>query len=448
LIEERPVALSNQEIKKARLRLGFPEEVPVNPAGPPRGPKSGFNLSATRADKWENCEYEYKFRNIEKRSDPPTPAMRRGRGVHGTAEVLGRSTLLCERSGPVSKKELLAAFDIEAAKNHLRAGERREAIDILEGVRAHLNFDKTISVEEHFELDLGDNVFCVGVFDRVDYHPRQVSKNGGRDVYECIDYKSGIYVPTLAENISDLQVGLYLVALKTALDATGTDADVKASFWYMPKNRFVEVYWTHDIQEATLSRLREISKEIQYAEANDKYKAAPGSKCVNCSFTAVCPAYAEMVKVGGSPVAKVDEGDEVLLRERKRCKELADVFEEQRKACDEVIKRRLVDRPNLIAGGLKAKLISKTQYDDPDLVSSIQVIADEIQPTRPQWDRGPIEEEIRESIIGLDKKRLNAYLSNLDTEVKKRIEERLDELRTPYDGFSYITVQEVPKVHF
>lgn len=421
-------------LAERRAALGFSAAVPGRGSGPPRGPSDALlNLSANRAAKWEECPHAYEKEYVQGRSRiaGPVPApLRKGAAGHRALEVLARRRLLGEMpaSEPVSKAELETELRNAASSYRLSTVEYRELLRAVGSARSRLDFSRTLAVEEPFELNLSEGVYAVGKFDRLDEVEQPATRwRAGGTWLQVVDYKTGDDVMTVDEATADLQVGLYLAALH---EATG-QRNITFRLWYLAHNRDVWVDWSRDLHDLTLRRLDRIAQEMRTATT---FPGNVGAHCSTCPFRSECTYYASAIRGEATPLTDAARGDEELLKERRRCSNLAKLFDAQRKECDEVIRAQLVDRPLIVGAGLRAKLVTRTQYRDPPLDALVRTLSEQT---------GAEPEAIRAAVTGVDRRALKDYLEGLDGDVRKRVDEALDGLYEPYDASTYVDVRSI-----
>lgn len=360
-----------------------------------------------------------------------------GKAVHRVLEEVGTGVLVGRDFAPADWRE---CFDDSAAIFRLDVDEYEQGWKVLAGVVANDRFQahlrRAIAVEEPFDLDV-DGRQIVGIFDRVDYDP-------ATETWYVVDYKSGEYIPTRAEVRNDLQFGLYLAKLRRQL---GPDAKIMAVAWFLARDVRMEIEWDAEVEAATLARIRGFLRATEgHVWPEDEWRAAArtSAECLRCESKGRCPAYAREL-AAKAVTAQIDAAsDEELLKERLRAATLAKFFEDHKSACDVAIKARLWDRPEIRAGGVRARWVSRQRKRLPDLgtvareAGATLAALGAVNPDLPTL--------IFDEVAGLDERALDRWVSKLKPDEQVAVWRRLEELTEVFDCSQYVDVRATKEV--
>jgi DNA helicase-2/ATP-dependent DNA helicase PcrA len=212
------------EVRKAGRHV-FIERViagqPQMPAAPPpNGHFIDVQLSYSAIAAYRDCPRQYRYRYVERLPAPQSAEAVNGVILH---EVLRRAGELRKQGEVVTSRRLRAIHDAVWTATSFPDARRapafkRNGAQELEAYRARGGFDAVPAYVEHaFDVAVQSNGLgwkLRGVIDRVD---------PAGDGWKIIDFKSGRPV---TRRKRDLQVALYAVAAKSALDLNNVELEV------------------------------------------------------------------------------------------------------------------------------------------------------------------------------------------------------------------------------
>jgi putative RecB family exonuclease len=261
-------------------------------------------LSPSRVSAFCDCALAYRFANLDRLPEPPSPAATKGTLVHAALEDL--FALPAE-----ARTAEAAAACLDAALLRPDVAEELDAIDdtdeLVAGARAALDGylameDPTtvhaVGLELRLRAEIG-GVQVTGIIDRLDLLP-----DGGLVV---VDYKSGRPPSERFEQGKLLGVDTYALLCERVLGVRPVAVRLlyvahAVSITCVPSDRssrFIE------------QKVGAVWQTIQRANARDAFGPKPGKLCDWCAFKPYCPAW------GGDPEEARRYGEE-LRRARAR----------------------------------------------------------------------------------------------------------------------------------
>lgn len=254
-------------------------------------------LSPSRAADFKQCPLLYRFRAIDRLSEPPSTAQLRGSVVHAALEQL--YGLPAAQRIPDTARAL-----VDPAWEQLIAGEPalaavfepEQRAQLLDEARALLSgyyrledptrFDPQ-SCEQRVEVELADGTLLRGFIDRIDVAPTGELR--------VVDYKTGKAPPearALAEFKALFQMKFYAVALLRSREVLPT----RLRLIYLADGQLLDYSPDRDELLRFEKTLMAIWRAIQSAGASGDFRPSPSRLCEWCPHQMHCPAY------GGTPL--------------------------------------------------------------------------------------------------------------------------------------------------
>lgn len=414
----------------ARARAGLP----VAPASVAERKELGAEVSTSRMRLEGECPRAYGFRYHQKLPGRETPRMAKGTLLHGVLERAGRHAMATGEFETPTPGQLKAWLEEQASLTSTSARTLREALATLKDVAPLLDFRTAVALEEAWTLDLEldpalhPRALATGVFDRLD------EDDGGWDGYTVYDYKTGLWVPTDAEIVDDEQVLLYLAAARRLLPA---ERPVRAVFWYLVRGVRHVVEWSPERDEQALSAARAWVVRVR---ATTTWPAYVGPACVECPYTGRCAPYQASLKQEHTPITVASEGHEELLETYHRSARLVKLHEADKKAVGQVLLQLCEASGGSILGrGLRAHLVTQTRTRLPELDHACQVIEQAFLDAH--ISPAPDAATIREAVVGLDARRLDAYLEGFRADVRDGVRDALKAVGDQYVAATYVDVR-------
>jgi putative RecB family exonuclease len=245
-------------------------------------------LSPSRVAAYTDCALAYRFANLDRLPEPPSPSAAKGTLVHAALE---RLFLL----DPAERTPAAAATCLDAAAAELAVDPELDGLDIDDDfvAAAHRMLDgyfrmedprtvHAIGLELKLRAEIG-GVLVTGIIDRLDLLP-----DGGLVV---VDYKTGRAPSERYEQGKLLGVDTYALLCERVLGVR----PVAVRLLYVAEG--VSITCTPSDRAARFieQKVGAVWLSIQRANARDAFGPRPGKLCDWCSFRAWCPAF------GGDP---------------------------------------------------------------------------------------------------------------------------------------------------
>jgi superfamily I DNA/RNA helicase len=136
-----------------------------------------------------------------------------------------------------------------------------------------------VRAETRVTTDIGD-VRWSGRIDRIESTaPGQL---------RIVDYKTGTRVPTAPDAAESLQLGFYMLAVKTDPELAALGEPTEAQLWYPEKDMAIRSFRPINLGRVT-AKLGEVAGSI----LNEDWTPRPGAHCETCTVRLVCPAWPE-----------------------------------------------------------------------------------------------------------------------------------------------------------
>lgn len=288
-------------------------------------------VSASRIKMFEKCKYQFFKQYIEpymngetvdelKEAEVETEDKLHftfGTVIHGAIEDFWASKVK-------KKSTLLQAYEDRCVKHGLADQYYFElGYELLRDYFSYLKNDapkrKHIASELEFDFMLGD----ARMFGRIDdiYYR-------GNGVYEIVDYKTNNWQPPQDEVDSDIQLGIYDIALRE-------DENLK-KYWvdgkkpkavlltlHFLRHQPMHTEYTHEEREMNKKYIQIIHKQMQMFTA-EQFLASLNKFCTYCDFSSECPAYQDALKNDSMDFIdefNIDEfSDRILLQDELKAR--------------------------------------------------------------------------------------------------------------------------------
>lgn len=237
---------------------------------------SFFEINYSKINAWLYCPYLYQFSYIEKKYPPRNPPSSLGTSIHRALKRYALENLDLEG--------LLSAYE-ESWENSGYETPQLMMEYYRKGARMLENFwiserereSRILAAEKDFEFILGD-LTVRGTIDRID------KKKDGK--IELIEYKTGESEKYAQEIYESLQLDIYALALKKAMNLEV----YSVSFWLMAFNEKIEIPYDYSRFEATEKFLLKTGSEIKNIAFDRK------GDCGFCQISSLC-RYSEKKKI-------------------------------------------------------------------------------------------------------------------------------------------------------
>jgi len=239
-------------------------------------------LSYSRAETFQKCPLQYKYRYVLRIPVPPSAALSFGDTIHKTLYAFYDQV----KRKVVPKKDLL----LKLFEHHWRSvgykdkgyeeKMKKHGIELLEEFYDKGFDPKTnvIALEQPFKIKMSSSLTLGGKIDRVDKTPE------GK--LEIIDYKTGS-APKKRDPANDVQLSVYALA-----------ASEKGLYDQKPENVIVSFYFLEGQEKISGSRSKEqlvqVRQEIQKTAEDigtSTFSPTPGKHCDFCEFRLICEAW-------------------------------------------------------------------------------------------------------------------------------------------------------------
>ena len=134
--------------------------------------------------------------------------------------------------------------------------------------------NEIVDIELPFDVKIGDITFT-GRIDRLEKNP------DGK--FEVVDFKSGKTVKSKNKAKTDVQLNIYA----KVVEKLKGELPVKASLFYVEKDKMVEYAVTEESVNETIDTIKDMTKEI----LSENFTATPSyNACMFCSYQSICDA--------------------------------------------------------------------------------------------------------------------------------------------------------------
>ncbi len=360
-----------------------------------------MRLSYSGIDTYKTCGLKYKFREIDKLSEPKSKEAVFGTLIHSTMKFIHDPALLSP-----TLEQALDHFS-KNWNSDIWADEIEERTAFTQGVGMIQRYyhDNTISdarvitLESRFglEIDGGNGVKHVlsGIIDRIDKTD---------DGYEIIDYKTARKMPSQDKVDNDLQLTIYLRAFLERYPAEKKNLNkITVSLYFLKHGVKLSSHRT----EADLDILDQTVLDVVRSIEEKKFDPILSPLCDWCGFQSVCPLWKHKFKTETKNVEK-SEGEQAVeeflkLRvkageDKKRLNELQEII---MRYMDQEGLERLFGSTGIVGKSVRTSY----SYDEVKLRELLTPLG--------EW----------ENVVKIDGVALKTVLAALPTPVRKQAEE-------------------------
>ncbi len=260
----------------------------VRERGPDRGVMAeGFTLSPSQAESYAACPRRYVFERRLQVGDEPTPFLTFGSLIHGAlerAEATAVETGTPHAELSCALKELDSIWDpSDFGGDPWATAWYRRAVLIITHLYEHWpSLGVPVALERPLSLEV-DGVLWRGTADRIEL-------DGG--VVRVVDYKTGTRLPTTSEAALSMQLGFYVLALRTDEHITESGPVDEAELWF-PARTEAKSVTVRRLDTSRLDRVQEAMREAARGIGAEEWPATPNVHCRNCRVRMVCPEWPE-----------------------------------------------------------------------------------------------------------------------------------------------------------
>jgi putative RecB family exonuclease len=253
------------------------------------------SLSPTKVSSFTGCPLAFRFVNIDRLPEPPSPPAVKGTLVHAALEGLIWNHPPGHRSAEAAFGELASAWDRmlgTAEVQELGLSEQDAAAFVADAAELVGNYFKledpdrvrATAVELGLEVDLGGTRLR-GIIDRLDLNDE------GQLV--VIDYKTGRAPAPRFEQARLSGVHIYALLCEKMLGR----APAEVRLLYLRDPITITAVPSEQSVRGHHRRTMAVWNAIERACANDDFRPSPSGLCRWCNFQAHCPVF------GGQPPA-------------------------------------------------------------------------------------------------------------------------------------------------
>jgi putative RecB family exonuclease len=264
-------------------------------------------LSPSRVTAFTDCALAYRFANLDRLPEPPSPHAIKGTLVHAALE-----RLFClpapDRTPAAASACLAEAVEV------LRADEEFIALGLDEDGAAAFVTDAERLLERYFAMEDPTRINAVGIELRLEAEVGGVSLRGIIDRLDRLpdgsfvvtDYKSGRSPGERYEKAKLLGVDAYALLIERTLGV------LPAAVRLLYLSDGIAITCTPSAQNGRFieKKVEAIWSTIQRANATDSFKPKPGRLCDWCAFQSWCPSF------GGDPEEARALGEQLRAERR------------------------------------------------------------------------------------------------------------------------------------
>lgn len=374
-----------------------------------------MKTSYSALETYRTCPQKYKFQEVDKIRVPKRIEAVFGTIIHSALKFMFERNPLYPTIDEVinyyTDRFKEAADKVVWTDPDRRADE--EKLYFEEGVKILKNFFKknqpwtfnVLEMEGRFSLELLDELSgqvhtLSGIIDRID-------KDMESEVYEIIDYKTGKKMPAQKDLETNLQLGLYHLALITRWPHLKPD-QIKVSLYFLKHNDKVSATPTEKTAQALKNRVLQTVREIEKAKETGAFPPLPGPLCNYCGYRKMCPMWSHEYKREEEPApneaevaAAIQEFFELKVEgdaQKKRTAELRDIILKY-------MESEQVERVFGSPGYITKSIVERTSFD----MEKMEPVLKE----RGFWEK----------ILAPDTKRLEKLLRMLPDDVREALAE-------------------------
>jgi len=250
------------------------------------------SLSPSKVASFKDCALAFRFANIDRLPEPPSPAATKGTLVHRALELL-----FCEPAPTRTLPTALACLD--RARAEMATDAEFVGLRLDEEAATQFAADVEVLVRRYFTLEDPSTVHPIGMELRLETKVGSLTLRGIIDRLELdadgglvvTDYKSG-RVPGVMHEQSRLGgVHFYAFLCERVLGRRPS----RIQLLYLSEPVAIVTEPSAQSIRGLEQRTAAIWKAVERACANDDFRPRPSPLCNWCSFQDLCPAF------GGDP---------------------------------------------------------------------------------------------------------------------------------------------------
>lgn len=259
-----------------------------------------MRTSFSALETFKQCPLKYKYSQIDKIREPKRIESVFGTIVHSSLKYMFERAPLYPTEDEVinfftqkwREKSPAVVWPDESRR------EREEKMYFEEGVKIIKNFYKknqpwnfnAVELEGSFSVKITDEKegvvhMLTGKIDRIDKDPNS-------DAYEIIDYKTGKKMPSEESLASNLQLGIYGLALASRWPEN--KMTIKTSLYFLKHNEKISIESTRESREKAREEVLRTIREIEKSEkepSGDGFPPIVSPLCDWCGYRKICPMW-------------------------------------------------------------------------------------------------------------------------------------------------------------
>jgi putative RecB family exonuclease len=247
-------------------------------------------LSPSKVSAFTSCPLAFRFSQIERRPEPPSPHAVKGTLVHAALERL------YWHHRPGTRSVVAAQHELDTAWSELRDGEEFSALGLDPGEAAAFLADARSLVENLFTLEDPDATDTVGVELGVETVVEGMRLRGIIDRLDrgpdgeliVVDYKTGRAPGQRYERGSLGGVHTYALLCQSLLG----QAPAEVRLLYLRQPVTISTAATEQSIRGQRTRAVAVWAAIERACAAEDFRPNVSGLCASCHFKADCPAFA------------------------------------------------------------------------------------------------------------------------------------------------------------
>ncbi len=247
-------------------------------------------LTPSKVTAFTNCPMAFRFSQIERLPEPPSPPAVKGTLVHAALEGLIWNHAPGTRSPAAARHELARAWDeLQSDDEFVQLALEPEAAEAFVADAATL-------LDNYFTLEDPDDVCAVGVELGVEMHVEGMVLRGKIDRVDrrpdgslvVVDYKTGRAPSERYERGSLVGVQTYALLCERALGRP----PVEVRLLHLREPLAISTAATEQTIRGQRRRTAAVWTAIERACDAEDFRPHVGPLCADCAFKASCPAFA------------------------------------------------------------------------------------------------------------------------------------------------------------
>lgn len=240
--------------------------------------KEELTLSPSSIKAYDDCPLKFKFQKILRVPQPSSVALDLGSVIHAVTEEVANEKSdgikVTEKSalGKLQDKWIFNSYQNQTDEDTAMQRAKQMIGTYVEWEKKTKN--ELVETEIPFDVKIGEITFT-GRIDRLEKNPQ------GK--YEIVDFKSGKSVKSKNKAKIDPQLNIYA----KAVEKIKGELPVKASLFYVEKDKMVEYVVTPESVKEAIEPIAEMTRDI----LAEKFEPTPSpGACMFCSYQSICDA--------------------------------------------------------------------------------------------------------------------------------------------------------------